>query len=50
MARERGGDEYASDVANSIKFFVGEEWVDASSDAPMDVISIFPGMAQQNTE
>jgi hypothetical protein len=31
--------EYASDVANSIIFFVGGEWVDASSGAPIDVIS-----------
>jgi hypothetical protein len=32
--------EYASEVANSIEFFVGGEWVDASSDAPIDVISL----------
>jgi hypothetical protein len=31
--------EYASEVANSIKFFVGGERVDASSDALIDVIS-----------
>jgi hypothetical protein len=31
--------KYSSEVANSIKFVVEREWVDASSDAPTDVIS-----------
>jgi hypothetical protein len=31
--------EYASEVANLVKFVVEGEWVDASSDAPIDVIS-----------
>jgi hypothetical protein len=31
--------EYRSEVANSIKFVVEGEWVDASSKAPIDVIS-----------
>jgi hypothetical protein len=31
--------EYSSEAANPIKFVVEGEWVDASSDAPIDVIS-----------
>jgi hypothetical protein len=31
--------EIASEVAKSIKFSIAGEWVDASSDAPIDVIS-----------
>jgi hypothetical protein len=31
--------DYAREVANSIKFFIEGEWVDASSDAPINARS-----------
>jgi hypothetical protein len=31
--------EFASEVANWVKFLVEGEWVDASSDTPIDVIT-----------